>query len=237
MQSSYSFMEDVIDESVEIQALHPIVFDEFLAEGWRLLGRSMVRHNFSVCRGKICRTIPLRIRLSDFTFSKSQRQLFKRNAYLPVHSGPIMLTGAKELLFVRHAERFTERRPDTLGSFLSQNPHREPVTGMEITAYEAGRLLAASFFHVGEQAVSGTYCVYDPDFGRLSLGSYTMLLEIAWAQEAGKAYYYHGYCYDVPSAFDYKLNFNQLEAMDWRTGQWYPFRRLPVRKWVDLVRD
>ena len=59
--------------------------------------------------------------------------------------------------------------------------------------------------------------------------------EIAKAQELGKKYYYHGYVYDVPSQFDYKLNFNNLEAMDWKTGQWRPQDRLSAPRFIDTL--
>ncbi len=77
-----TFFDNVIDERHPLEVLAPEVFDDFLSKGWRLLGQSMVRHNFSVCRGEICHTIPLRIRLDDFEPSKSQRQLLRRNAAL-----------------------------------------------------------------------------------------------------------------------------------------------------------
>jgi arginyl-tRNA--protein-N-Asp/Glu arginylyltransferase len=62
-----------------------------------------------------------------------------------------------------------------------------------------------------------------------------MLLELLKAKELGKKYYYHGYVYDVPSQFDYKLNFTGLERMDWSTNLWHPMERLPVRRWSDFI--
>jgi arginine-tRNA-protein transferase len=100
-----------------------------------------------------------------------------------------------------------------------------------------GTPLACSFFHLGEKSVSGTYCFFNPHTRRYSLGALTMLLEIAKAKELGKNFYYHGYVYDVPSQFDYKLNFNNLEALDWKTGKWSPRERQPLRNWAELVRE
>lgn len=235
MQTQSVFLENVIDESLDMQALPPAVFDAYLASGWRLLGYSIIRHNFSACRGKICRTIPLRIRLEGFAFSKSQRRLLRRNADLKVLASAIDLNAEKELLFKLHTERFRERRPESLHSFLSQNAGTRPVEGREISVYEGERLLACSYFHIGEQVVSGTYCFFDPEFNRRSLGAYTMLLELEMAQQLGKQYYYHGYCYDVPSQFDYKLNFENVEALDWNTGLWQSLARVPVRRWENEI--
>jgi arginyl-tRNA--protein-N-Asp/Glu arginylyltransferase len=237
MQTQTSYLEDIIDESVEMQALPPDVFDRYMAEGWRLLGHSIVRHNFSVCRGKMCRTTPLRIRLDGLEFSKSQRRLLRRAADLNVRYGPIRITQTKSQLFALHAAlRFEERRPESITSFLNAQSHQQPVTGMEFyVTHRNGKPLACSFIHIGEKSVSGTYCFYDPNEKQRSFGTYTMLLELAKAQELGKKYYYHGYVYDVPSQFDYKMNFNNLEALDWASGEWRPASRIPVRRWSDLL--
>jgi len=232
MQTHRSFLEDIIDESIELQPMEPAEFDQYLVQGWRLLGYSVIRHNFAVNRGRICRTIPLRIRLdAPFTFSKSQRQLLRRNAHLQVQCAPINITPEKETLFRIHTERFQDRHPLSVYSFLHPHSYEMPVTGLEFTVHDGKHLVACSYLHVGEHAVSGTYCFFDPAYNRLSPGAFTMLLEIQLAQQMGKQYYYHGYTYDVPSQFDYKLNFNNLESMDWATGAWGACERVAVRKW------
>lgn len=231
MDSEAVFLDDVIDESIEMQTMHPALFDDLMADGWRLLGRAIVRHNFAMSFGQLCRTIPLRVRLDNFRFSRSQQRLLRRNRHLRVESRPILLTPEKESLFAKHAQhRFLERRPESLISFLSRQAHQEPVRGQEYNIYNPeGRLLACSFVHFGEEAVSATYCFFDPEYSALSLGNYTMLLELSDAIAAGKKYYYHGYCYDIPSQFDYKRNFNSLERLDWRSGNWEQSGREPLR--------
>ncbi|MBL7829223.1 MAG: hypothetical protein JNJ57_21490 [Saprospiraceae bacterium] len=228
-----TFLDNVIDERRPMEVMSGAEFDHLLNTGWRLLGNSIVRHNFSVCRAEICRTVPLRIRLEDFQPSKSQRQLMRRNAHLVVRRSHIRLSQQKMKLFDLHVGRLQERQPASLLSFLNPFSAETPVEGLEYRVYLDAKLVSCSFFHLGETAVSGTYCIYDPAYGPLSLGTYTMLLELQFAKEAGKAFYYHGYTYNVPSQFDYKLNFNALESMNWETGNWQPQARLPVRRWVD----
>jgi arginine-tRNA-protein transferase len=180
----------------------------------------------------------LRIRLADFTPTKSQRQVLRRNADLKHLIRPIVLTPEKEALFLKHTARFRERRPESLAAFLGPQANRHPVKGYELSVFDPDdRLLACSYFHLGEKAVSGTYCFFDPEEGKRSLGTYTMLQELFLARDMGLHFYYHGYCYDVPSQFDYKLNFNNLEVMDWKTGHWEPRERMPVRQWEKLVNE
>ncbi len=71
------FKEDVVDESVAMQPMHPALFDDYLAEGWRLLGYSIIRHSLSICRGVMCGTVPLRqppSATSRFDWPKTRRK-------------------------------------------------------------------------------------------------------------------------------------------------------------------
>ncbi len=105
-----------------------------------------------------------------------------------------------------------------------------PCLGMQFDTTLKGKLLATSYFHVGRQSVAGNYCIYEPEEDGRSLGTFTMLKELEFALESGRQYYYPGFVYDLPSEFDYKLNFSGLEYFDW-WGNWYPLERLPVRDW------
>jgi leucyl-tRNA---protein transferase len=223
------YVEHVIDQSIALCALPPQVFDLYLERGWRMLGHQIIRHNISVYEGRMCHTIPLRIRLDGFAMSKSQRKLLRRNkVHFSMRCREISLNAEKELLFQRHTTRFRDLNnyePYRLDNFLSCYAHYLPVPGYEIELYDGSRLVACSYFHVGANAISGTYCFFEPDYHKDSLGVYTLLLELEIAQRLGKVYYYHGYCYDIPSQFDYKLNYNNLEAMNWESGAWSEIAR------------
>lgn len=233
--SAPTILENVIDERAEMVQLDPATLDRILAEGWRLLGRRFVRHNFSTWSRKLCRTIPLRVRLSEFELSKSQRQTLRRNEDLLVLSAPARFNSERERLFDLHRERFHEKQATTLASFLhSESPSTMPTEGRELAVQLNGELLACSFFHLGHKAVSGTYCVFNPAHSRRSLGTLTMLLELLIAKELGMEFYYHGYTHDIPSQFDYKMNVTGLESMNWETGVWSPAARVPAKRWADL---
>ena len=234
--SATTILENVIDERAEMVQLDAAGLDRILSEGWRLLGRRFVRHNFSTWHRKLCRTIPLRVRLAEFELTKSQRQTLRRNKDLKVMSAPARFDAERERLFDLHRERFHEKQATTLGSFIhSEFPHNLPTEGRELAVHWQEELIACSYFHLGEKSVSGTYCVFNPAHGRRSLGTLTMLLELLIAKEMGKEFYYHGYTHDTPSQFDYKLSVNGLESLNWDTGEWSPIKRVPVRRWVEGI--
>ena len=116
LDSNFSF----INEAFNTNHVTPFEMDYLLAEGWRNFGTYFFRHNIGIYRGELRRVIPLRIRLQNFTFSKSQRRNLQRNQDLQMIVRPISIDVEKEQLFQRHKRRFAENVPDSLYVFLSR---------------------------------------------------------------------------------------------------------------------
>ena len=212
----------LINEAFDANHVTPFEMDFLLAEGWRNFGTYFFRHNIGICRGEFRQVIPLRIRLRDFTLSKSQRRNLQRNEDLEVIIRPILIDEEKEKLFHRHKRRFAEHVPDSIYVFLSREPATVPSEAFEICVYEREKLLAVSFFNEGLDSVSGIYAMFDPTETKRGLGILTMLLEIQHAQKHGKSFYYQGYAYEGESFYDYKKRFRALEMYDWE-GRWVKF--------------
>jgi len=225
-----SFNPSIIEEYIPMQPLHTMVFDRFCADGWTYWSDQIFRRNYWEWRSKPCRVVLLRINLRNFEFSKSQRKCLRRNDDLQLVRRPIKIEPVHEELFERHSKRFSHNRPESIYGFFSAFSSLMPCYGIQFEVYHQENLLATSYFHVGRKSVAGNYCIHDPAEWKRGLGTYTMLKEIEFAIEHQREYYYPGFVYDVPSEFDYKLNFNNLEYFDW-WGNWYPLERLPVRDW------
>lgn len=210
--------------------VQPETLDGLLADGWRILSKGFVRHSHALLDESAfpsddnwVRTIPVRIRLDQFRPSKSQRQVMRRNSDLHVSIQPIQVDADKHLLFNKHyLNRFDKLY--ALNVFLRPNSAVSPCEGIEFNVWKDGRLIAYSTMHLGREGVSSTYAFYDPDESRRSLGVFTMLLEINYAIQQEKAFFYPGYVYNKPSKMDYKRNFFGMEYFDWK-GKWMPFER------------
>ncbi len=196
--------------------------DELLANGWRHFGTQFFRYNFSFYNGAICRVFPLRIRLAEFSLSKNKRRILSKNQDLQIIIRPIEVTPEKESLFERHKRRFKRSIPHSIFDFLSFDPANVPCKAMEVCVYEKEKLLAVSFFDVGETSVSGIYAMFEPTETSRSLGIFTMLIEIDFAIKNNKKFYYQGYCYEESSFYDYKKRFRAVEKFDWN-GNWDSF--------------
>lgn len=211
-----------INEVFEAPRVTPHQLDLLLAQGWRHFGTYFFRYSLGLYQSEIRLVIPLRIRLNHFSLSKSQRRVLARNSDVSFEVRPIEITDETAELFDRHKQRFAFGVPDSIYDFLSEEPASVPGEALEVNVRLNGRLAAVSYFDVGENAISAVYGMFDPDLARRSLGIFTMLVEIEYARQRGKQFYYQGYSYEGPSFYDYKKRFRGTEAFDWR-GKWKRF--------------
>lgn len=208
-----------INDDFYSEKVAPSELDSLLADGWRHFGPNFFRYNLAVYEDEIRRVMPLRIRLSEFRLSKSQRRILKRNDDLTVNIEPIGITAEVEALFHRHKQRFKQHPPESIYTFVSECPELEPCTTLQQSIRtREGKLLSAGFFDKGENSLSGIYTAFEPTEGRRSLGIFTILKEIEYAISLGKEFYYQGYCYSGSSFYDYKKRFLGTEVFDWNGG-------------------
>jgi arginine-tRNA-protein transferase len=209
----------IINEAFSTDEVSSELLDRLLADAWRHFGTHFFRYSLNLFRDEIRRVIPLRIRLAQFHLSKSQRRVLARNKDLRVEIRPIEITAESQELFHLHKKRFRHGVPDSIYDFLSMEPATIPCEGREIAVLDDDRLVAVSYFDIGENSSSGVYAIFDPDEEKRSLGVFTMLKEIEFAIETGCEFYYQGYAYDGESFYDYKKRFTGTEAFDWN-GNW-----------------
>ena len=210
-----------INQAFDADAVTPIQLDRLLEKGWRHFGTYFFRYNLGFYELDIREVIPLRIRLTDFSLSKSQRRNLRENADMRVKIGPIQITPEAEDLFDRHKRRFKNGVPASIFDFLSQEPAHIPCDANQVAVFDSDRLVAVSYFDVGQTACSGIYAMFEPELARRGLGTFTMLKEIEFAATSGKTFYYQGYTYSGNSFYDYKRRFRATECFDWR-GNWRP---------------
>jgi arginyl-tRNA--protein-N-Asp/Glu arginylyltransferase len=207
-----------INEEFQAREVPPDKMDELWAAGWRHFGTQFYRYNIGFLGFDIRNVIPLRIRLSGFSPTKSQRRVLRKNEDLAVRIQPIEIDDFIEQIFHRHKQRYDHAVPDSIFDFLSRDPARVPCEANEIRVYDGERLIAVSYFDLGLRSVSGTYGMFEPTAAKRSLGIFTMLKEIEFAIDSGREFYYQGYCYEGRSFYDYKKRFRGNEAFDWNGG-------------------
>ena len=200
--------------------------DRLWAEGWRHFGVIFVRYRTSEHGGKLFTVLPLRIDLSRFTLSRSQKRVLAKNRDLSMRIRQSSIDREKEALFEKHRLRFEENVPTSLFNFMSPDPSAAPCPNMELCIYDGERLLGATFLDIGATATSAVYAMFDPAAAKRSVGILMMLHSIEHSIKRGCRYYYPGYAYREPFTYDYKKRFSGLEYLDWSKGwQSYGARR------------
>ena len=210
--------KSLIFEQSDIEKVSPQELDYYLLNGWRHFGSHFFRYNLSIHQEEVCRVFPLRIALNAYTNRKSFKKIIRKNQRFDVVIQPLTITKEKLMLFDVHRAKFEDNSHQSLYDFLSPRPHT-PIQPYEVCVYDGKKLIACSFLDIGENSTSSIYGMFDLAYSSYSLGIYTMLVEIAYSQENDKKHYYHGYCYDIKSFYDYKKKFPATEWFDWQ-GKW-----------------
>lgn len=221
-------MTPALDDAFICDYVPAEVMDQVWATGWRHFGKYFFRYSTQQAEDGGLQTItPLRIDLACSTFTKSQRRVLNKNADLRTDIAPAALDEDLHSLFQRHKQRFTHNIPDTLENFLGPDPAQGPCECRILRVFDGPRLIAASFFDVGQQSASSVYGLFEPEYSKRSLGIFTLLLEIQHCRASGLRWLYSGYATKEPSVYDYKKQFGGTEYLDWTAAVWLPLSASP----------
>ena len=195
--------------------------DELLARGWYRIGHVMITTDYLVSDGHLRSAVWTRLDLERHRFRSSLRKRMARNARrFQARVAPLVIDPAHEELYARYREMRGGNRADTLDEVLGGEAGRLLFDTREISVFSGDRLVAFSWFDLGETSVQSLLGVYDPEHRRHGLGFYTLLLEIEHAAELGMRFHYSGYVLSGCPSMDYKADVGQLDYLDPATRLW-----------------
>jgi len=169
----------------------------------------------------------VRLPLTDYRFRKSLRKIFNRNRrHFEVTTGAASINAEKERLYRRYKSSFSGVLAPTLRDALLDGEDFNIYQTQEVRVYDGDRLIALSYFDLGEHSSASITGIYDPDYDKYSLGFYTMLEEIRYSQEAGLLYYYPGYVVPGYPRFSYKLRIGEVEYYSLAHQAWRSYEEL-----------
>ncbi len=214
--------------------LSPESLDWHLAKGWYRMGSTIFTTHFLFFKNRPYSAVWIRIDLQSFAFSKSQRRLLRKNAQLfEVAVAPRVIDEEHEELYDRYAADFDGRLSPTIADSLEDYDGDVVFNTYEVSVREriSGRLVACSYFDLGNDSAASILGIFDPALRTFSLGYYTMLLEMQHCLDRGFRYYYPGYVVPDYHRFDYKLRLGPAQYYDVRTESWRAYRSLdPLRE-------
>lgn len=194
------------------QRLSPSRYDTFLASGW-FRGSVMLYKMDLLCLEQDIRTVVnIRLDLSKFQARKSHRKIVRKvEERFTFTYGVATTSREKEILYARHKSRFKGFIHPTLNDYLNSGLQHNVFDTKEVCVYDGDRLIAVSFFDLGERSMASLLGLFDDTYHSYSLGIYTMLKEVDYGVKHGYRWYYPGYVLDEESKFDYKLRLGEFE--------------------------
>jgi arginyl-tRNA--protein-N-Asp/Glu arginylyltransferase len=156
--------------------------------------------------------VNIRLDLRNHAYTKSQRKIKRLvEQRFTIAIGPAKVSQSRQRLYDGQKSRFKGFIHESLDEYLHAGFHNTVFDTQEVCVYDSDRLIAVSFFDLGERSMASLLALYDPEYESYSLGTYTMLKEIEFGKQTGRTWYYPGYVLDQPSAFDYKLRLGPME--------------------------
>ncbi len=207
--------------------LSPESLDWHLAKGWYRMGSTIFTTHFLFFKNRPYSAVWIRLDLREFAFSKSQRKLLRKNQQLfDVQVAARVIDEEHEDLYDRYAAQFDGRLSPSIADSLEDYDGEVVFSTWETSVRDqiSGKLVASSYFDLGNDSAASILGIFDPNLKSFSLGYYTMLLEIQHCLELGLRYYYPGYVVPSYQRFDYKLRLGQSEYFDLRTDAWLPYK-------------
>ena len=184
------------------------------------------RRSGDVCYQMLChhcrRCVPLRVPVSRFRCSRSQRRVWRRNQELRVSYGPPTATAEKHRLYRRYLK--ARHGGSMSGSWQEMEAFlfRSPTETLEVCYRDPeGQLLGVGICDLTGTALSTVYFFFEPTAHRRSLGTFSCLTEIEVARKLGLEFYYLGYWVPGCQRMEYKSALRPTEGLC-TDGRWRP---------------
>jgi len=199
------------------------LYGVLLDHGFRRSGRVVYRPRCAGCDA----CVPVRVPVARFLSSRSQRRVWRANQAVTVVTRQPRFHEAHYQLFRRYQR---DQHGDTMAVGQDDDDPRagyirflvQSTVDTVFHEYWIGeRLAGVGVVDRLPQGLSTVYFFYDPESRRRSLGTYSVLWEIAETRRLGLPYYYLGYWIHDSPKMAYKARFQPLEYFvdgQWQTG-------------------
>ncbi len=186
-----------------------------IARGWRRFGKYFF---YPICNGcNECKSI--RIDAKNYHPSKSQRKAIKRNANTKIVIQEPTITQSHIDLYNKY-HTYKNQHDGWKHRDINQNEYYDNFVdgaynfGKEVLYIVDDKLVGVDLIDILDDGISSIYFYYDPDYARLSLGTFSLLYQIQLANRLKLPWIYLGYWVDGCKAFAYKENFKPQEILD-----------------------
>lgn len=185
------------------------VYSELVRHGFRRSGAFTYRPYCDSCQA----CVPVRVPVAQFVPTRAQRRSWGRHQNLAARERPLAFDREHYELYLdyqrtRHAGGGMDQ--DSREQYQHFLLHSNVETRL-IEFREGPVLRAVSLVDCLSDGLSSVYTFFDPILPGASLGTYSILWQIAFCRQVGLRYLYLGYWIEASDKMAYKANFRPIE--------------------------
>jgi arginine-tRNA-protein transferase len=202
------------------RAIDPLLLDDFMEAGFRRSGSFLYRTQCIGCQA--CE--PSRVDVDQFRLTRSFRRVLRRgDQLLTVHIGDPKVDAHRLELLNRHRQ---SRDLALASGPLDESDYRAFLIDSccdtrEMDYFLGDQLVAVATIDLGKTSLSAVYCYFDPDYQRLSLGTYSILKQIEFARQTDRQFVYLGMYVQQNPHLNYKARFTPQQRRCGENWQWF----------------
>jgi arginine-tRNA-protein transferase len=192
---------------VQSNGLNSLNYETLINQGFRRNGRYFYRNNCQGCK----QCIALRVPVADFTPSKSQRRIWRKNCDLRIKTERVGFDEESYQLYLNYSigKHNSQVSKDDYNSFLIQTT----VDTLMMKYYLKDRLLAVGWVDILPHSISSVYFAFDLDFSKRGLGIFSIMYEISLCQKLDKEFLHLGFWVKNNQKMNYKSRFNRHQLL------------------------
>ncbi len=191
-----------------------------LAQGQRRTGEFVYLTSCPGCNA--CE--PIRLDVTQFNFSQTHRRTLRRNArILTPYIGPVQVDAARVALFNKHRnDRGLGRNESKIDlDEYAWAFQRSCFDTFEISYSIRNQLVSVAICDQGKNSLSAVYTFFEPQWSKLSLGTFSLLKQIEYCQQTRRQFLYLGFYISQSKHMAYKANFRPHQRL--LNGRWQHF--------------
>ena len=199
--------------------------DNYLANGWFRMKQSLFTTDETYDNSFVRLLFWLRVNIPAVKLGKKQKRVYKKTQSFTIEIGEWKLNNEIENLWQKYISYIDFFALTSVSAYLFNNESgdiKNIFNTKMVTIRDNGRLIAVGYFDIASNSIAAILHFYDPEYRSFSLGKYLMLLEMDYARNNNKQFYYTGYIGIGINKFDYKLfcDINATEVYVPQDDEW-----------------
>ena len=189
--------------------------EELILKGWRRFGRLFFKPVCKECNK--CESI--RVEVDNFKLSKSFRRVLNKNKNTVVLIKRPSATLEHLKLYDKYHQAMYKKKnweykKSDLNDYYTSFVEGYEEFGFELNFFIEEKLVAVSLFDIINSGISATYCYYDHDYQKYSLGTFSILKQIELAKKLNLPFLYLGFLVRENNSLNYKDRFKPYQILD-----------------------